>query len=81
MRDTAHAVWARRVAEEAGVPCIDLNTLIADIYDEMGQEAVKACFTDADWTHTSEKGARINAEVVAGQIVQLKGCKLKKLLE
>ena len=81
MRDTAHAVWARRVAEEEGVPCIDLNTLIADIYDEMGQEAVKACFTDADWTHTSEKGARINAEVVAGQIAQLKGCKLKKLLE
>lgn len=65
MRDTSHAVWARQVAREEKVPCIDLNVLISDIYDEMGQEAVKACFTDADWTHTSEKGARIKAGVVA----------------
>ena len=81
MRDDAHAEWAREVAREENVPCIDLNTLISDIYDEMGQEAVKSCFTDADWTHTSEKGARINAEVVAQQIGQLKGCKLKKFLK
>ena len=81
MRDTSHAVWARQVAREEKVPCIDLNVLISDIYDEMGQEAVKACFTDADWTHTSEKGARINAGVVAQQIEQLKGCKLKKYLK
>ena len=81
MRDTSHAVWARQVAREEKVPCIDLNVLISDIYDEMGQEAVKSCFTDADWTHTSEKGARINAGVVAQQIEQLKGCKLKKYLK
>ena len=81
MRDNAHAEWAREVAREENVPCIDLNTLISDIYDEMGQEAFKSCFTDADWTHTSEKGARINAEVVARQIDQLKGCKLKKFLK
>ena len=70
-----------QVAREEGVPCIDLNTLIADIYDEMGQEAVKACFTEADWTHTSEKGARINARVVSEQIQQMPKCKLRKLLK
>ncbi|MBQ8424271.1 MAG: rhamnogalacturonan acetylesterase [Coprobacter sp.] len=81
MRDDKHAVWARQVAREEGVPCIDLNTLIADIYDEMGQEAVKTCFTEADWTHTSEKGARINARVVSEQIQQIPKCKLRKLLK
>lgn len=81
MRDDNHAVWARQVAREENVPCIDLNTLIADIYDEMGQEAVKVCFTEADWTHTSEKGARINARVVSEQIRQIPKCKLRKLLK
>ena len=81
MRDTAHVVWARQVAAEEGVPCIDLHAVIADLYDSMGQEAVKECFTDADWTHTSEKGARINARIVAEQARHLRKCGLKKLLK
>ncbi len=81
MRDDRHAVWARQVAAEENVPCIDLNTLIADIYDEMGQETVKSCFTEADWTHTSEQGARINARVIVEQIKSMPKCKLKKSLK
>ncbi len=81
MRDTAHVVWVRQVAAQEGVPCIDLHAVVADLYDEMGQEAVKEYFTDADWTHTSEKGARLNASVVAEQARHLPKCHLKKLVK
>jgi lysophospholipase L1-like esterase len=60
----SYAGWARTVAAEEGVVFIDLNELIAQRYDESGEEAVNRFFADAH-THTSRAGAELNAAIVA----------------
>lgn len=55
--------YAREAAATAEVSFIDLNAIIADKYDALGQEKVKAFFP-ADHNHTDEAGARFNAQAV-----------------
>lgn len=55
--------WAKEIAAEEHVPFIDLNEIIGREYDSMGEQAVEELFADPH-THTSLKGARINAEAV-----------------
>jgi lysophospholipase L1-like esterase len=58
--------WAAEVAAAEGVAFIDVNAMIADEYDAMGEERVAALFCNAnDHTHTSAEGARVNARLVA----------------
>ena len=58
--------WAKQVAGDERVAYVDLNTIIADRYDAMGEEAVKKLFL-VDPVHTGPAGAEINAELmVAG---------------
>lgn len=58
--------WAAEIAKSQNVEFIDLTRLIADKYEELGQEKVQALF-GPDHTHTSPAGAELNAElVVAG---------------
>jgi lysophospholipase L1-like esterase len=58
--------WSRAVAISEHASFLDLTKLIADRYEEMGEEAVKALFPK-DHTHTSDEGARLNAtQVVFG---------------
>lgn len=58
--------WAMEVAKAQGVAFIDLTKIIADQYDQLGPENVKELFA-GDHTHTSPKGADLNAaSVVAG---------------
>lgn len=71
-RDNAYAVMAATVAEEMDAPLIDLNPLIADRYDALGQEAVDALFADAH-THTSWAGAELAAGIVQQQLQELLG--------
>ncbi|TDH26464.1 rhamnogalacturonan acetylesterase [Segetibacter sp. 3557_3] len=59
--------WAREVAEQEGVPFIDLNAITADKYDRMGADSVKAFFP-GDHTHTNKAGAELNAQSVADGI-------------
>ncbi len=56
--------WAQRVAADEQVAFVDLNTLIGDRYDAMGEEKVNALFADAN-SHTNLDGAKFNAAVVA----------------
>lgn len=60
--------WAAEAAAAGGAPFVDLNALIADRYDALGEGKVAAeFFTPADHTHTTRAGAILNAEcVVAG---------------
>jgi len=58
-----YAGWARQVADSEHVGFIDLNNLIADRYDQLGEAAVEPLFADPH-THTSAAGAEINAEEV-----------------
>ena len=55
--------WAAQIAQSQGVAFLDLTTLIADRYEQMGQEKVKELFPK-DHTHTSQEGASLNASLV-----------------
>ena len=58
--------WAAEIATSQGVLFIDLTTIVADRYEKLGEESVKELFA-TDHTHTSPKGAELNAaSVVAG---------------
>ena len=83
LRNTAdYGRWAAEAARQAGVTYIDLNGLIASRYDRAGEATVTSTdFTTTDHTHTSEAGARLNADVVAEGIRDSKGLALKKYLK
>lgn len=66
----SYATWAREVAAQEGVRCIDLNELVAARYDELGQTAVDALFAD-EHTHTSRAGAELNAATVARELARV----------
>jgi lysophospholipase L1-like esterase len=56
----------RELAQQAGIAFVDLTRIIADQYQAMGPDKVKALF-GADHTHTNVAGADLNAAaVVAG---------------
>lgn len=55
--------WAKEIAQQEHVPLIDLNEIIGRRYDAMGEEAVEPLFADPH-THTSLRGAQMNAEAV-----------------
>ena len=61
--DADFAKWAAEAAKEGGVWFVDLNRTIADRYDAMGPDKVRAFFP-ADSTHTNAAGARLNAQCV-----------------
>jgi rhamnogalacturonan acetylesterase len=70
-----YAAWARAVADESGVPFIDLNDIVARRYETMGAERVAALFP-ADHTHTNQAGADINADAVVEGLKRLPNCVL-----
>jgi predicted amidohydrolase YtcJ len=63
------------VAASEKAPFVDLNNLIADRYDQLGEAKVEPLFADPH-THTSRAGAELNAECV---IQALKGLKSNPL--
>jgi lysophospholipase L1-like esterase len=69
-----YASWAADAARSSGARFIDLNTITADKYDALGQEATKPYFND--FQHSRKAGARLNAESVAMGIRGLKDCAL-----
>ena len=66
-----YAGWAHEVAIEEHVGFIDLNNIIADRYDALGEAAVEPLFADPH-THTSLAGAEINANAVVTGLKRLK---------
>ena len=77
--DDSYGKWAKEAAETNDAFFIDLNNLIADHYDEMGEQAVKPFFPKAH-THTGWDGAVLNAQCVVEGIRGLKGCALANYL-
>lgn len=63
-RNDSYGRWYREVVAETAVEFVDLHNITADALDAMGQEAAKEYYNH-DHTHTSLKGARLNAESVA----------------
>ena len=51
-----HCLWAKQVARETGVSFVPLNDIIADRYDRLGKDRVKARYFPGDNTHTNLSG-------------------------
>jgi rhamnogalacturonan acetylesterase len=76
----SYSGWAEQVAKEEGAYFIDLNDLVATKYEAMGADAVKPFFP-GDHTHTDVNGAKLNAEIVMGQLKKLNPGKLNKYMK
>ena len=66
----SHADWARAVAKAEGAALLDLHEIIAQRYDQMGEEAVTALFADRR-VHTTRAGAELNAALVIAALHRL----------
>jgi lysophospholipase L1-like esterase len=69
--------WAAQVAQKESAPFVDLNGIIADRYDPIGQPTIKALYFPQDNTHTNPAGAKVNAACVVLGIEQLPDMRLK----
>lgn len=63
-RNETYGKWCRDVAEETGCQFVDVHNITADALDKVGQKKAAAYFNH-DHTHTSLKGAQLNAKSVA----------------
>jgi lysophospholipase L1-like esterase len=70
--DQDFGLWAKQIAGEEGVAFLDLNSITADKYDQLGPEVVKSIFFPGDHTHTNKDGARENALSVAEGLRRIK---------
>jgi lysophospholipase L1-like esterase len=77
--DGSFATWAAQAAHAGGAQFIDLNSLIADRYDHLGDVGVRPFFP-REHTHTGWQGALVNAQCVVEGIKALKDCPLKNYL-
>jgi lysophospholipase L1-like esterase len=58
--------WSQAVADAEKVPFVDATDIIADAYEELGEQRIAPLFP-VDHTHTSQAGADLNASlIVAG---------------
>jgi lysophospholipase L1-like esterase len=71
--------WARAVALSNHVAFVDVTSLIADRYEQMGQTNVAPLFP-RDHTHTSADGAQLNARLVVSGIKGLRDNSLNRCL-
>ena len=69
--------WAEELARAEGVRFVDVTGIVADRYEALGEEKVKALF-GPDHTHTSPAGAEFNAAAVVAGLKALKGDPFKK---
>jgi len=77
-----YRAWATEVAQEKKVPLIDLEALILKRYLNLTPDQIKEkYFSTADNTHTSEPGARLNAEAVTEGIKGLSDVPLRSFLK
>jgi hypothetical protein len=66
--------WAAEAAKASGTLYVDLNAIVADRFDALGQATASGLF--ADTQHTKKAGAHINAESVVAGLKTLKDCPL-----
>ncbi len=63
--------WDKTIAEELGAAFVDVHNITADALDKLGKEKAAAYFNH-DHTHTSLKGAKLNAQSVAKGLKAIK---------
>jgi rhamnogalacturonan acetylesterase len=73
--------WAHEAAVAGGAQFVDLNELVAQRYEQIGQQKVAAeFFGEKDHTHTTRAGAILNAEIVADALGALKSSPIPGLI-
>lgn len=77
--DKTFGLWAKQVAEAEGIPFVDLNDITAKKFEKFGPGKVNYMFY-IDRIHTSEFGARNNAESAVEGLRGLKGVALADYL-
>lgn len=80
---TSFGKWTREAAEATGAYFIDLNKISGDKLQKMGwEEGLKVVqeYFNRDHTHTSKKGARLNAKSITEGLVEV-NCPLKEYLK
>jgi len=78
--NTDYALWTHEAGKRARVPVFDLNALLSDVYDAIGESAVAPLFY-ADWTHTSPDGAALTARLLNKALIECKELRWTTLLE
>lgn len=79
--DKDYGKWAADAARQAGALYIDLNDIVAQRYEQLGEQDVSAAmFTEQDWTHTTRAGAELTAQCLAEALGHLPNSKLKDYL-
>lgn len=77
--DSTFGLWAHQIADEEHIPFVDLNEITAQKYERFGAEKVNTMFY-IDRIHTSEFGAKNNAESAVEGIRNLTGVNLANYL-
>ena len=76
-----YGLWAKQIAEEFEIPFIDLNEKMALEMENLGESKVTGVyFYERDHTHTTARGAAINASLIVDYFKNNKVCKLRKYL-
>lgn len=70
-RNDTYGRWYREVVEETGVQLVDVHNITADFLDKKGAKKA-AAYYNHDHTHTSLKGAQLNAQSVARGLKEVK---------
>ncbi|MBL7969738.1 MAG: rhamnogalacturonan acetylesterase [Prolixibacteraceae bacterium] len=74
--------WAIQVARQEKIMFIDLNRLMSEQLNQLGEGKVTGTyFFSHDHTHTSAEGAKMAAKIVIQAIQDLKKCRLKTYLK
>ncbi len=66
-----YGMWSQQIARSAGVQFIDLTNLVADQFQAMGDEKVKAIY-EQDHTHFNANGADMHARTVVSGLKGLR---------
>lgn len=77
-RNNSFGKWYREVVAKTAVEFVDLHNITADALDEIGQNDAKEYFKK-DHTHTSKKGAKLNAQSIAKGLRKIKSPLVKYL--
>ncbi|MCR5697611.1 MAG: rhamnogalacturonan acetylesterase [Marinilabiliaceae bacterium] len=70
-RNDSYGKWYREVVEQTGVEFVDLHNISADALDKIGQKKA-AAYYNHDHTHTSLKGAKLNAKNIGVGLREIK---------
>ncbi|MCB0639505.1 MAG: sulfatase-like hydrolase/transferase, partial [Lewinella sp.] len=74
--DETYGGWAAQIAHDEQTYFLDLNNRIALIYETMTEDQLWATYFKTDHTHTTCRGAEVNAQAVTVGIRELPGCPL-----